>query len=151
MRGIFRKYRLPSVAIISSLALLAATILPCACLAEEVPLKKQSQSSENHPCGSHGDSHQDSHEQSSHGHDGDCCCSISSPRALFGSELLLKANNAEVTPLPDIQPAGTSLGFPNSIVDGLLAHSLPRGSPVEEISTITSSSTLSVRLQRWLI
>lgn len=151
MRGILRKYRLPSVAILSSLALLVATIVPCACLAEEAPLKKQSESSESHPCGSHGDSHESDQKKESHGSDTDCCCSIDSPRALVGSEVFLAKTQIEIVPLPDLLPPGASLGFPASLVGSRGTHSLPRGSPVEGISAITSSSTLSVRLQRWLL
>jgi hypothetical protein len=123
MGGMLREYRLSSVAIVSSLALLVTTIIPCACHAEEAPFQSQPEKSESHPCGSHGETHDSNQSQSPHESDSDCCCSIDSPRALFGSELLFAKAQVETVPLPDLLPPGASLGFPASL-HSLNAHLL---------------------------
>ncbi len=164
MWGILRKKRLASVAVISSLALLFTSIIPCNCLAldsfdksENQPKSHHSESS--HPCGSHssadhdvpdGNSTGDRDKTHSHGSDSSCCCEIQSPSALVDAQALAVAQSKVIQDLELVPLANPFLNFGYNFVDTIKI--LPRGSPSGGLPfALTSSSTLSVRLQRWLI
>ncbi len=162
MWGILKKPRLRWVAVTSSLALLITSTIPCNCAASDQhsgsagPVKNHhSESTDTHPCGSHSQSNNDSSghtegKNSPDGSDSSCCCSVSSPSALFDSDFLLVAKT-ELVPQPNLS-VDTQLGFKDRFIDALGIMVLPRGSPPGSSPfIISSSSTLSVRLQRWLI
>lgn len=165
MWGILRNRRRFSVAALSSLVLLVASIAPCTCMAlssadgGRTGTQKQ-HSEDSHPCGSHSksdsngsdkganDSHNESH---SNGCGSDCCCSSQSLTALVDVQTLVKAQSTVVD-----EPMYLSLQDlflrSNSIFVNIVKI-FPRGSPGGGLFpfVIRSSSTLSVRLQRWLI
>lgn len=165
MWGILKKNRRLSVAALCSLVLLVASVAPCNCLAlgsgDNVPADTQKQHSENsHPCGSHDKSdskgsdegaNHDHNESHSDGCDSNCCCSGQLPTALADAQTFVKSVSIEVDEPLLLPPIDSFLGGKTSFAT--LIQMFPRGSPGGGILPfiIRSSSTLSVRLQRWLI
>ncbi|MCB0331269.1 MAG: hypothetical protein KDD70_16480 [Bdellovibrionales bacterium] len=152
--------RTSSFAVLSCLALLLTSTMPCECHAtgeqgsSEIPSSTDSSGS-SHPCGSHGHSDENlptdpSSSGHNHGTDTSCCCSIQSPIGLFDTEVLHFAQ-LKVVPEPKLVPLSDGFwNFSNQFIKQF--QIFPRGSPGRESTfAVFSSSSLSVRLQRWLI
>ena len=155
MWGILRKKRLSSLAVVSSLALLVTSIAPCNCLGLDSLDKQTGDKQAEHPCGnhdstSHSGSDHDHNKTHSHDSKSNCCCSVKSPSALFDTKVLTVAQS-KLIPEPKLLPLDSSIwNSSNRFIEQF--QIFPRGSPDGGPPfTIFSSSTLSVRLQRWLI
>lgn len=137
-----RVFNIPTIKTIFSVFMvlsMLALALPCNCMAEAKPKAPKNE----HPC------HSSPEETPDNSHDGNCCCTVGSYSYLESEAKTLSSKNKT-----SVKPKISNVNyFVQSVLSYLFKDpTLTSGGPPGFLSSVPSSSkTISILFQRWLI